>query len=68
MRDDDRERFYDLCYEAWCRGVNPDYVNYDNYDYCRSQGYYPEEIGLDMIYKQRKIEEDEYYYQQEMVS
>lgn len=43
------KEYYDLCYEQWMRGRNPDEVSADDYDYCRSQGYYPDEISLRMV-------------------
>ena len=40
------DAFYDLCYEAWCRGENPDNVSRDRFDDCLYRGFYPDEIGL----------------------
>jgi len=42
----DEKRFYDLVYEAWTRGKNPDAVSIDRYDDMLAKGYEPEEIQL----------------------
>ena len=44
------DEFYDLCYDAWRSGKNPDAVDPDAYDDARCRGYYPDEITLDMVY------------------
>jgi hypothetical protein len=44
------DEFYDLVYEAWQTGKDPDAVSIDAYDNCRTQGYYPDEISLNMVY------------------
>ena len=44
------KEFYDLCYEAWMIGKNPDLVNEDDYDYMKAKGYYPDEITLKDCY------------------
>ena len=44
------KEFYDLVYEAWRNGKNPDAVSMDDYYYYRDYGYYPDEISLDMVY------------------
>lgn len=45
------QHFYDLQYDAWRRGRNPDFVSRDRYDYALSVlGYYADEITLDMVY------------------
>ena len=43
------KEFYDLCYDAWWSGRNPDAVDMDRYNYYRAQNYYPDEITLDMM-------------------
>jgi hypothetical protein len=53
------KEFDDLVYEAWRRGRNPDLVSADRYDDRRAQGYYPDEITLDMVLPKRKKREDE---------
>jgi hypothetical protein len=53
------DEFYDLCYEAWCRGRNPDSVSIDQYDACLADGYYPDEITLDMVYPKPKEDDAE---------
>ena len=62
--DDDRkrdeDRYYDLVYEAWRSGHNPDAVSRDDYGYRRSQGYAPDEIGIyDVGCKRRREPEPE---------
>ena len=44
------KEFYDLVYDAWIRGKDPDAVSIDRYDDRLADGYYPEEITLDMVY------------------
>ncbi len=53
------KEFYDLCYEAWLQGKNPDYVNVDSYDYMKSRGFYPDEITLKDVYPQPNQEQEE---------
>jgi hypothetical protein len=55
----DRERLYDLQYEAWRSGRNPDDVSEDNYDSCRSSGYHPDEIGLEDVLPSRHGGDDD---------
>ena len=43
------KEFYDLVYDAWMSGKNPDLVSKDKYDDLLAQGYYPDEITLDMV-------------------
>jgi hypothetical protein len=38
------KEFYDLCYEEWMRGGNPDDLQEDAYDHMKDSGYYPDEI------------------------
>lgn len=40
------DNFYDLVYDAWLNGENPDTVSEDAYDDMLSQGFYPDEITL----------------------
>lgn len=47
---EDSKRFYDLVYDAWRSGRNPDSVSRDWFDDFRAQGYYPDEISLEMVY------------------
>jgi len=42
--------FYDLVYDAWMSGKNPDMVSEDRYDDMRSQEYYPDEISIRDVY------------------
>lgn len=55
MRD---KEFYDLCYEAWRNGKNPDAVSIDRYDARLADGYSPDEITLDMVYPKPPGEDD----------
>jgi len=43
------DEFYDICYDAWRSGKNPDNVSEDKWDYYRAEGYYPDEITLGMM-------------------
>ena len=45
-RDED---FYDRVYEEWRRGHNPDDINEDRWDDLQAQGFYPDEISVDML-------------------
>jgi len=49
MKQEDENRFYDLVYDAWRFGRNPDNISADRYMDFRADGYYPEEITLKMI-------------------
>ena len=42
------KEFYDLCYDAWRNGKDPDAVSIDRYDDRLADGYYPDEITLSM--------------------
>jgi hypothetical protein len=53
MRDEDRTRFYDLCYDAWRSGRDPDAVSMDRYDDFRAQGFHPDEITVPMMLPKR---------------
>ena len=54
------DRFYDLCYDAWRSGKNPDSLSIDKYDaYQQVDGYYPDEITLEMMLPQQLKEEEE---------
>jgi radical SAM superfamily enzyme with C-terminal helix-hairpin-helix motif len=44
------DEFYDLVYDAWRQGKNPDLVSEESYDDMRSQGYYPDEISVKDVY------------------
>lgn len=57
-----RERdFYDLCYDAWRNGRNPDMVDRDRYDARIAQGYEAEEISWRDCYPNRgESQESEY--------
>jgi len=50
------DEFYDLCYDAWMTGKNPDNVDIDLYDSAIADGYYPDEITLDMVYPKQTQE------------
>jgi len=52
------KEFYDLCYEAWCKGKNPDAVSEEAYEMCKDRGFYPDEITLRDVYPpERKRDE-----------
>ena len=51
--------FYDLVYEAWCRGRNPDEVSEDRYDDMIDRGYCPDEIRLSDVLPSFKREDDD---------
>lgn len=51
-------RYYDLQYEAWRSGRNPDNLSMDEFDYYQSLGYQSEEISLEMIYPEREQEQE----------
>ena len=48
------KEFYDLVYEAWMSGRNPDVVSEDRYDDLRAAGYYPDEISLGDVLPKKK--------------
>jgi len=56
MMDDN---FYDLVYEAWMTGKNPDNVDAERYDHMESRGYYPDEITLSDVYPQKTTEHND---------
>lgn len=56
---EDSKRLGDLQYDAWMNGRDPDAVDPDKYDHYRSQGFYPEEISLNMMVPPRQREEPE---------
>ena len=49
VKDITVKEFYDLVYDAWMQGKDPDMVSENRYDDLRSQGYYPDEISLNMV-------------------
>lgn len=53
------KEYYDLQYEAWRRGENPDRIDPDRYDDLKARGYYPEEITLEMMLPEKRKESDE---------
>lgn len=53
------DEFYDLCYEAWRVGRNVDSVSYDDYEYMRSMGFYPDEITLNDVFPDQEHEPEE---------
>ena len=57
MRDE-QDAFYDLCYEAWRSGKNPDAISEDRYDDLLAQGYYPDEISLKDVYPKRRSDDE----------
>ena len=59
MSEMDEIRFYDLVYDAWRSGRNPDAIDRDRYDDKRAMGFYPDEITLDDVCPKRKQEEAE---------
>lgn len=58
-RRDEDERFYDLVYDAWRAGKDYDAVSRDRFDDKLSDGYYPDEITLDMVLPKRRQEQQE---------
>lgn len=54
------DEFYDRCYEAWCCGKNPDNLSYDRWDHYRADGFYPDEITLNMMYPRDYPDEENY--------
>ena len=48
--------FGDLCYEAWRCGRNPDAILQDRFDDRLAEGYYPDEISLDMVLPPKRKE------------
>ena len=50
MNKEDKKRYYDLVYEAWTTGNDPDLVSEDAYDHMRMRGFYPNEIELRDVY------------------
>lgn len=65
------DEFYDLVYEAWRSGKNPDLVSYDELDRLLSVGYYSDEISINDIYPNEDITEkwdqdDPWIHDQEM--
>ena len=56
----DRKRYYDLVYEAWMSGRDPDLIDRDQYAYCRASGMSPEEIGLHDVMPPERQEEPPY--------
>jgi hypothetical protein len=56
MMDDE---YYDLCYDAWMSGSNPDNVSEDDYEQCISQGYYPDEISLTDVLREPQVEPEQ---------
>lgn len=53
------KEFYDLVYEAWRTGRNPDCVSKDDYDMRISEGYRPDEITLSDVLPHANIKEEE---------
>jgi hypothetical protein len=59
-RQDENDRFGDLVYDAWRDGRDSDAVSRDRLDDRLAQGYYPDEVSLDMVLpRQQKQEEQE---------
>jgi hypothetical protein len=52
-------RFYDLRYDVWRSGRNPDNLSRDDFDTYLVQGYHPEEITANMMLPKKKRSEDE---------
>ena len=50
MAENLEKAFYDLVYDAWQLGNNPDNVSRDDFDLHIEQGYPVDEITLDMVY------------------
>lgn len=57
MRKDEQEAFYELVYDAWRSGKDPDAIDGDRFDYFLSQGCEAEEISLSMMLPQRRQDE-----------
>jgi len=50
MNRNEQEDFYDLVYDAWRNGKDPDAVNMDAFDDYLGKGYPSDEITVDMVY------------------
>ena len=59
-----KDEFYDKVYDAWKSGKNSDMVLEDRYDNLRIQGYYPDEISLNMFYStsERRENDTKWYW------
>lgn len=53
MTKDEKDDFYDACYEAWRSGRNPDLVSEDKFDDMLSKGYPSDEITWQDCYPNR---------------
>lgn len=51
--------FYELCYEAWLSGRDPDTVSRNEYDRLLSRGYSPDEISWQDCYPEETETEGE---------
>ena len=58
----EKERFDDLCYEAWASGRNPDDVSRDGFDSYIYKGCDFEDISLDMVLPKLSKEKKEEMY------
>jgi len=60
------KEFYDMCYDAYMSGKNPDMVSEDAYDMMLDRGFTPDEVDWRDCYpnrgKQKTIEENEDIY------
>ena len=52
------KEIYDLRYEAWRCGKNPDAVSEEAYDMMLARGFAPDEITLKDVYPSEKIKEE----------
>ena len=52
------DKFYDLCYEAWRNGRDPDMVSSDRYADLLARGFYSDEITLDQMLPQHSVQSE----------
>lgn len=58
-KKEENDRYGDLVYDAWRSGRNPDAVSRDRFDDRLADGYYPDEISLEMVLPRRQRPEDQ---------
>ena len=50
------KEYYDLQYDAGEAGRDPDAITIDTYEYLKSQGFYPDEITVEMMIPYRRAD------------